>query len=297
MTADLSEGETESRQLNPSSTARSKGETPVGPSDRLKGGRWKDAKEVELGERVRDVDSENDCRGTPDLTTGFKDGVKGRPELVNHDATSVQGTQRGARLPSRESKKVEVLSSEGYRDMENEDDFVEGDGTVPEVVSDSKRKQQDQQQQSPDQAQKSQRIELQEKVPQPAQNPVSSAGWESFLPQSNIKILLAEDDDSTRQVVGALLRNCSYEGTSRFPYSSRLVYYSALSLRPVHVTVQPLDTNLGRSLGVLSRLVSGLLIEGCCSIPGLGGPSFRTRFVFSSETKIVSSFSREIGSV
>ena len=39
-------------------------------------------------------------------------------------------------------------------------------------------------------------------------------GWETFLPQGSLRVLLVEDDDSTRHVVGALLRNCSYEGRS-----------------------------------------------------------------------------------
>ena len=36
--------------------------------------------------------------------------------------------------------------------------------------------------------------------------------WERFLPQYQLRVLLVEDDDSTRHVVTALLRNCSYEG-------------------------------------------------------------------------------------
>lgn len=36
--------------------------------------------------------------------------------------------------------------------------------------------------------------------------------WESFLPLRSLKVLLVENDDSTRHVVCALLRNCSYEG-------------------------------------------------------------------------------------
>jgi pseudo-response regulator 7 len=39
-------------------------------------------------------------------------------------------------------------------------------------------------------------------------------GWESFLLQCNLRVLLVEDDDSTRHVVGALLRNCNYEVTA-----------------------------------------------------------------------------------
>ncbi|KAI3816091.1 hypothetical protein L1987_15779 [Smallanthus sonchifolius] len=37
--------------------------------------------------------------------------------------------------------------------------------------------------------------------------------WESFLPVRSLKVLLVENDDSTRHVVSALLRNCSYEVT------------------------------------------------------------------------------------
>lgn len=36
--------------------------------------------------------------------------------------------------------------------------------------------------------------------------------WEDFLPKRSLKVMLVEDDDSTRHVVSALLRNCSYEG-------------------------------------------------------------------------------------
>lgn len=36
--------------------------------------------------------------------------------------------------------------------------------------------------------------------------------WERFLPLRSLKVLLVENDDSTRQVVSALLRNCGYEG-------------------------------------------------------------------------------------
>jgi len=36
--------------------------------------------------------------------------------------------------------------------------------------------------------------------------------WERFLHIRSLKVLLVENDDSTRHVVTALLRNCSYEG-------------------------------------------------------------------------------------
>ncbi|KAK8330297.1 hypothetical protein V6Z12_A11G386200 [Gossypium hirsutum] len=44
------------------------------------------------------------------------------------------------------------------------------------------------------------------------QQPQSASGcWERFLHQASIKVLLVENDDSTRHVVAALLRNCRYE--------------------------------------------------------------------------------------
>lgn len=36
--------------------------------------------------------------------------------------------------------------------------------------------------------------------------------WERFLHVRSLKVLLVENDDSTRHVVAALLHNCSYEG-------------------------------------------------------------------------------------
>lgn len=47
---------------------------------------------------------------------------------------------------------------------------------------------------------------LQEQPPEPI------VRWERFLPVRALKVLLVENDNSTRQVVSALLRNCSYEG-------------------------------------------------------------------------------------
>lgn len=36
--------------------------------------------------------------------------------------------------------------------------------------------------------------------------------WESFLPKMVLSVLLVEADDSTRQIIAALLRKCSYTG-------------------------------------------------------------------------------------
>lgn len=52
-------------------------------------------------------------------------------------------------------------------------------------------------------------LQILQPQPQP-QGPVIC--WDRFLPIRSLKVLLVEYDDSTRQVVSALLRNCSYEG-------------------------------------------------------------------------------------
>lgn len=36
--------------------------------------------------------------------------------------------------------------------------------------------------------------------------------WERFLPRLSLRVLLVEGDDSTRQIVAALLKRCNYKG-------------------------------------------------------------------------------------
>lgn len=36
--------------------------------------------------------------------------------------------------------------------------------------------------------------------------------WEKFLPKMTLRVLLVEADDSTRHIIAALLRKCSYKG-------------------------------------------------------------------------------------
>ncbi|XP_016433367.1 two-component response regulator-like APRR7 [Nicotiana tabacum] len=49
------------------------------------------------------------------------------------------------------------------------------------------------------------------KLQQQQQSQGSVVCWEQFLHVTSIKVLLVENDDSTRHVVSALLRNCNYE--------------------------------------------------------------------------------------
>ncbi|KAL9995818.1 putative response regulator and transcription factor RR-A-type family [Helianthus debilis subsp. tardiflorus] len=53
-----------------------------------------------------------------------------------------------------------------------------------------------------------------ESVKQQLQHEGAVIQWDRFLPLRSLKVLLVEDDDSTRHVVRALLRNCSYEVTA-----------------------------------------------------------------------------------
>lgn len=36
--------------------------------------------------------------------------------------------------------------------------------------------------------------------------------WDRYLPHMPVRVLLVEGDDSTRQIISALLRKCSYRG-------------------------------------------------------------------------------------
>lgn len=40
----------------------------------------------------------------------------------------------------------------------------------------------------------------------------ASEFWEMFLHVTSIRVLVVENDDSTRRVISALLMNCNYEG-------------------------------------------------------------------------------------
>ncbi|KAJ0978186.1 hypothetical protein J5N97_013660 [Dioscorea zingiberensis] len=53
---------------------------------------------------------------------------------------------------------------------------------------------------------------VQKQPPPPPLGPI--VHWERFLPVRSLNVLLVEYDDSTRQLVSALLRNCSYEVTA-----------------------------------------------------------------------------------
>lgn len=47
-------------------------------------------------------------------------------------------------------------------------------------------------------------------------NGVEEVRWERFLPRMMLTVMVVEADDSTRQIIVALLRKCSYNGKCGF---------------------------------------------------------------------------------
>lgn len=49
--------------------------------------------------------------------------------------------------------------------------------------------------------------------------------WEKFLPKMVLKVLLVEADDSTRQIIAALLRKCNFKGIHGFPHHVPFIFF------------------------------------------------------------------------
>lgn len=54
--------------------------------------------------------------------------------------------------------------------------------------------------------------------------------WEKFLPKMVLRVLLVEADDSTRQIIAALLRKCSYRGLTSFCHSNCFFPFNFIAL-------------------------------------------------------------------
>lgn len=87
--------------------------------------------------------------------------------------------------------------------------------------------------------------------------------WERFLPIRSLKVLLVENDDSTRHVVKALLRNCSYEVTA---VSNGLQAWKVLEDSDNHIDLVLTELVMpGLSgIGLLSKIITH---KTCQSIP------------------------------
>lgn len=68
--------------------------------------------------------------------------------------------------------------------------------------------------------------------------------WERFLPRRSLRVLLVEPDDSTRHIVTALLRKCSYHGNKIFSPSLTMVRL------PCHRRTSPFDHSPTLALGI-----------------------------------------------
>ncbi|CAM6006856.1 unnamed protein product [Sphagnum balticum] len=92
---------------------------------------------------------------------------------------------------------------------------------------------------------------------------LSYGDWKSFLPHGHLRVLLAEDDDCTRHVVSALLRNCKYEVTSA---ANGALAWQLLEKRNFQFDLVLTDVNLPCMSGVelLSKMENH---EACKQIP------------------------------
>lgn len=210
MTAELCEGESESKPqwAFAGGTACGEGnvEAPVGREGRFKahkevdrgreqvGGRAVDDREKNLArlERVRGLAGRT---GVAVLKT--REDPKDIAEQIRRELDHQFAASDAVQTPESDG--------DGRREDGAEDHYEEGDAVgaaaceklAPQVTGQTKEQQRG--------------VDVTPRVQ-------GGGGWESFLLQRNLRVLLVEDDDSTRHVVGALLRNCNYEGRylSRF---------------------------------------------------------------------------------
>ncbi|KAF3954250.1 hypothetical protein CMV_020388 [Castanea mollissima] len=87
--------------------------------------------------------------------------------------------------------------------------------------------------------------------------------WERFLPLRSLKVLLVENDDSTRHVVSALLRNCGYEVTAA---ENGLQAWKILEDYTTHVDLVLTEVVMPclSGIGLLSKIMSH---KTCKNIP------------------------------
>ncbi|KAG0616531.1 hypothetical protein M758_5G123400 [Ceratodon purpureus] len=207
MTADLCEGESECRPGRPFGGGAGCGEAnvgaPLGPEGRLKGG-FKAHREVDRGREQQ----AGGAKGVEDREKGFArlDSVRG---LAGRTGVAVLKTREDAKeiaeqirreldhqFPANDTLRASESDEDGRGDGGAEDHYEEGDAVVAEACE------------------KLEQGKGVQGVAEVTPRVEGGGGWESFLLQRNLRVLLVEDDDSTRHVVGALLRNCNYEVTA-----------------------------------------------------------------------------------
>ncbi|GLJ06862.1 hypothetical protein SUGI_0050560 [Cryptomeria japonica] len=155
----------------------------------------------EISEKVRFRHRDGSSTQNNDRKMDVK-GVLSRKDVhVRHDSVGFNSRAEANKRVQEDQEVRAGLMGDGQelseedesRNNEALDDVVDGDWHLPDAKV-----------QLPGPA-------LPQQQPQ-IQGPVIR--WERFLEQRCLKVLLVENDDSTRQVVSALLRNCSYEVTA-----------------------------------------------------------------------------------
>ncbi|XP_047324669.1 two-component response regulator-like PRR73 [Impatiens glandulifera] len=96
---------------------------------------------------------------------------------------------------------------------------------------------------------------------QQSQGPV--VHWERFLPLGSLKVLLVENDDSTRHVVSALLRNCSYEAVA---VSNGMEAWNILTDPTTHIDLVLTEISMPSlsGIGLLSKIMNH---KSCKNLP------------------------------
>ncbi|XP_074559953.1 two-component response regulator-like PRR95 [Curcuma longa] len=87
--------------------------------------------------------------------------------------------------------------------------------------------------------------------------------WEKLLPRMPVRVLLVEGDDSTRQIIAALLRKCSYRVAAA---SDGLKAWNALKDKPqnIDLVLTEVDLPLISGFGLLTMIMDH---DQCKNIP------------------------------
>uniref|UniRef100_A0A0D9VSP9 CCT domain-containing protein n=1 Tax=Leersia perrieri TaxID=77586 RepID=A0A0D9VSP9_9ORYZ len=105
--------------------------------------------------------------------------------------------------------------------------------------------------------------------------------WEKFLPVKTLRVLLVENDDSTRQVVSALLRKCCYEV---IPAENGLHAWQCLEDLQNHIDLVLTEVAMPclSGIGLLSKITSHKI---CKDIPVIRAVDFLVKPIRKNELK------------
>uniref|UniRef100_A0A0E0LQ58 Response regulatory domain-containing protein n=1 Tax=Oryza punctata TaxID=4537 RepID=A0A0E0LQ58_ORYPU len=104
--------------------------------------------------------------------------------------------------------------------------------------------------------------------------------WERFIQKKTIKVLLVESDDSTRQVVSALLRHCMYEGLSLLSSSYHLSHFCCTPFLSVYLFIFIPAENGQQAWTYLEDMQNSIdLVLTEVVVPGVSGISLLSRIM------------------